>query len=251
MTAHWLAFGDLQAQLWGVCWLPDGVTSAPVGVGQGSAGTVIDAAAEDQDGAWSLEGDGVSVRFSPTGPALLTGDPSGQVESRDQLCQVTARLEIDRPVEVRCGGWHTRVNAAPEPSGLDSFRYLAGWLSPEGGFSLNALRPSKARGHGADVLSAAVQDDPPTRPVVDPRLSTTYSDAGLPSRAGLELWLAEEGQDSPDDEASSHYPWRAAGEAAGPGLDWSQENFVLHAVPMRWHSHGRDGPGVYALVQRA
>jgi hypothetical protein len=189
--------------------------------------------------------------FSPAGPVARAGDSDGRVETRDQLCEVTGRLEIEHPAEVRCGGWHTQFDAALDPSGLDSFRYLAGWLTPEAGFALSALRPSKARGHSADILSAAVRDDPPAPPVVDPRLSTTYSDAGLPSRAGLELWLSQEDQEGPDDEDSAHYPWRAAGEAAGPGLEWSQDRFKLHAVPMRWHSHGREGSGVYALVQRA
>jgi hypothetical protein len=153
-------------------------------------------------------------------------------------------------VEVSCLGWRSSVIADAELSQFDSLRFLAGWLDTRHGFSLLALRPRKARGHEADIVAATLLEDPPPPPVADPRLSTTYGEDGLPAKAGLELWLFEEAQEGGDETAAPQYPRRAAGEAAGAGLNWSQNGLELRASLLRWHSHGEDGAGVYLLGQR-
>jgi hypothetical protein len=74
----------------------------------------------------------------------------------------------------------------------------------------------------------------------DPRLSTTYTAAGRPLRAGVELWLG--------DDEDQQYSRRALGEAAGPGATGRAGRFEVRAQPFRWQSRGRDGAGVYLLA---
>lgn len=247
-----LAFGDLESQVWGVCWLGGDETSAALAVANGSSTAQIDVALRpagpDED--WLLEADGVSLAFSPTAYRGRGQDAGAQLRSQDQLCQISGQLAVEG-IEAQIGGlgWRTTVGGEPDPGGLDSLRFLAGWLDTDFGFSLWSLRPRKARGHEADVVAAVVLEDPPLPPVVDPRLSTTYTETGHPAKAGLELWLQEPEIEENEDSGSSHYPRRAAGEVVGRGLEWKQGELMLQAGLLRWHSHGHTGPGVYVLGQ--
>ncbi len=250
---HALAFGGLQTELWGVTWLPEDGDSGQLAVGSGSSSALIAVTlqARGVDEAWSLEGHGCSLEFAPSSGGRGRDGESG-LSTQDQLCQVTGRVQLDgEENELRCLGWRSTADGEPELSGLGSFRLVASWLEPAFGFSLLALRPRRARGQDADAVTAVVLEDPAPSRVVDPRLSTTYTEAGLPRRAGLELWLEEEGEENQDeDEGSPQYPRRAAGEVVNPGIDWKQGEFELHASLLHWHSHGHDGPGVYVLGQR-
>jgi hypothetical protein len=175
----------------------------------------------------------------------------GELETVEQLCEASGEVRLDgRRSEVRCLGWRTTLTGAVDLSSVDSFRFLAGWLGPEHGFSLTALRPASARGHESDLSAAAVIDDPPLPPVLDPRLSTTYADSGLPARAGLELWFQEPDDAEPEESEAPQYPRRAAGEVIDSALEWSQGGFLLRASLLRWQSRGEEGPGVYLLGQR-
>jgi hypothetical protein len=248
-----LAFGDLQTETWGVTWLPQDEGRAQLALRGGAATSLLDVAlrAEPAGESGKLDGPGISLEFMPIGAATPGADGKGQLTTRDELCQVSGQVPLEgSQVDVRCLGWRSVAGLAADQAELDSFRFLAGWLDPEFGFSLLALRPRRARGQDADLVAAAMVEDPTPPPVVDPRLSTTYTDAGLPRRAGLELWLEEEGEDEADEGGSSQYPRRAAGEVVAPGLDWEQGDFALHASLLRWHSHGHEGPGVYVLGRR-
>ncbi len=85
------------------------------------------------------------------------------------------------------------------------------------------------------VVACAFVDDGHPLEIEEPRLSTTYTESGLPLRAGLELWPVEQepeeqtpadaaGDDSVDDDNPGHsdesdrpakyYPRRVAGESA-------------------------------------
>jgi glyoxylase-like metal-dependent hydrolase (beta-lactamase superfamily II) len=75
--------------------------------------------------------------------------------------------------------------------------------------------------------------------VDDPRLSTTYAASGLPSRTNLELWIGE---------GENEFPRRVAGEASAEGAVLQVEDVDLRVVPMRCHSRGREGTGVYVLA---
>ena len=249
-----LAFGDLQTELWGVSWLPVDEGAAQLAVGRGASTAQFDVAlrAGESDEPWTLDGDGISLVLAPAAPPRRGQDPNSQLATQDQLCQVSGRVRLDGgEVEVQCLGWRSLAGGGPDLAELGSLRFLAGWLDPALGFSLLALRPRRARGQDAEAVAAVVFEDPPPPPVVDPRLSTTYSDAGLPRRAGLELWLEEEeGEETAEEGASPQYLRRAAGEVVGSGLDWSQDGFRIRASLLRWHSHGHTGPGVYVLGQR-
>jgi hypothetical protein len=247
-----LAFGDLDAGTWGLSWSGDASASVPLAVSRGATATTLQVVLRrgGPDEAWGVEGDGVSLVLEPTGLPGHGGTP-GELETTDQICRVTGQLAVDgSPAELECLGWRSFVNRESDLSAVMSFRWLAAWLGPGDGFSLVALRPRKARGHDADLVAASVIDDPPPPRIDDPRLSTTYTDAGLPLRAGLELWPEADDADDPDAEPSHHYPRRATGQAVGERLTWEASGFALTGSPLRWQSRGHDGPGVYLLGQR-
>ena len=246
MTAlHVMAFAELRTMTWGVSWRSDPAAPARLAVGREGASAVLEASLADN----RLEGEGVALSFSDVSPLIQSRDAEGRLERRDRLCEVAGRVRIEgHEAEVQSLGWRSSAEAGTQLGRLDSFRFLAAWLDRQSGFSLTALRPHKARGHESDIVAAALIDDPPAPPVTGPRLSSTYTEAGFPARAGLELWFTEEDED-PDAGGTPQYPRRAAGEAAGPRFDWSQEQIEMHASLLRWHSHGHEGPGVYLLGQ--
>ena len=81
--------------------------------------------------------------------------------------------------------------------------------TPRTGLSVVALRPRKARGQDADVVSAVALEPEGQLAIEDPRLSTTYAGDGRPLRVGLELWV------SAGDDDEEQYPRRASGETLG------------------------------------
>lgn len=242
-----LAFGEIETTTWGLSWMTEAPGPARLAVQVGPTAAFFDVNPEPADDeGWQLDGDGVSLMLRPTLPAVASHDPEGNLERQDELCRLEGSVRVDgRDAEIACLGW--RSSAQTDLADFDSLRFLAAWLDPRAGFSLTAIRPRKPRGHEADVVAGAVAEESPPQ-VVDPRLSTTYTDQGTPTRAGLELWLEPEGEG--DEEESLQYPRRAAGEATGASLGWDQGDLALHASLLRWHSHGRDGPGVYLLGRR-
>ena len=120
---------------------------------------------------------------------------------------------------------------------MDSFRQVAAWFAAEEGFALLALRPRKAKGLDEDVSAAVLFEPGSARLVADPRLSTTYTEAGRPIRAGVELWLETE------PESDHLYPRRAVGQALGDPVDWKVAEVELVVQPFRWYRGDREGPG--------
>jgi hypothetical protein len=108
---------------------------------------------------------------------------------------------------------------------------------------LVSLRPRNASGHGDDILTAALFEPGSTRAVAEPRLSTTYTATGAPSRMSLELWLDD------DEEETGRYPRRAAGEATGARARFDRGELSIDAELLRCTSHGRQGAGVYLIVR--
>jgi hypothetical protein len=217
----------------------------------GATGLITGELSSDRvQGSCSLEGEGASLVWEAVGPRLHGGLDAGDLETSDELCRVTGHVVLEggeRPVS--CLGWQTSVTAPLDFDRLGSFRLVAAWFAPGDALSLIALRPMKARGQEADMVAASVLDSGRTPKVADPRLSTTYAPAGVPIRAGLELWVEQE--ESPEDaEAAAGYPRRAAGESARAAIDWSVAGLDLHGQLLRWHSHGTEGPGIYLLGQR-
>lgn len=239
-------FGHPEQGLWGVAWTPAADGEVSLALGGPSLAAVLSAtlagAHEDED--WRLEGEGIELALTASGvPATHAG-----AAGFDQLCGASGSLIVDGSEhKVDAVGWRGVRNGQLELDRIESFRLLAAWFDPDDGLALTALRPGGARGQDADLVTASVLEPPPTRPVAEPRLSTTYTRDGLPARAGLELWFEEPADDEPDGDEREHFPRRAAGEAISAGLDWRVDGFAVHAAPFRWHSRGRDGAGFYLL----
>ena len=245
-----VAFGEATTGIWGVAWLPDTGGSVRVALGRGDEQNVHEAELEPggSDDAWNLGGEGIALVVAPSGPTAR-GGVAGELESADGPCTVHGALHIDGDAaEVACRGWRSRAGFDAELARFDSVRWVAGWFGSLEGFSLTALRPRRARGHDADLVAAALIEDPAPPRVDDPRLSTTYAESGLPSRVGLELWFEAKEEEAPD--GAHQYPRRAAGHTAGESMEWEAAGFALQATPMHWRSHGREGPGVYMLARR-
>jgi hypothetical protein len=239
------AFGDLDTGIWGVAatWESNSVASFadPVHV------------AADDDDESILSGEGVELRFVPTGEPARFEPVTAGVDGSMQLCRVEGALHRDgSDDDVACFGARATISLPVARAG--SARALATWFGPDDGFALVALRPPRAKGHDGDSLACALLEDGGALVVEEPRLSTTYTDAGIPARASLELWLAGsgEGEDDASDEnepdARPHYPRRAAGERAGDGGDLRMVGLAARAELFRWHARGREGTGVYVLV---
>lgn len=250
-----LAFGDLESGLWGVAWSPAAEGPVEIAAGAGPQAEILTAtltgAGEGDE--WRLDGDRIELVLAPSGAAVAAGGPDAGFEGFDQLCRVRGRLTLGGGErQLSCLGWRSARDGALELERIESFRQVSAWFEPDEGLALLALRPRKSRGQEADLVTASVLE--PQQPgvlVTDPRLSTTYTGAGVPARAGLELWVEEAVAGRPEDvEQSEQFPRRAAGEALGAGLDWQTAGFALHAVPLVWHSRGQDGAGVYLLGRR-
>jgi hypothetical protein len=231
-SLRWLAFGDPDGAVWGAAWIPDGTTGHAV-LGAGADTRVLEARLEAAapDGEWRLGGDGLELVLSPVAA-------DGVVRASGRLTLGAGEHQVDSP------GWRATVDEPPSPGQLDSIRLLAAWFADDESLALLALRPRKARGQEGDTVTAALVESGAARTVSDPRLSTTYTGDGVPSRAGVELWVSE-----PAEEPGTvkEHPHRVAGEAAGPRASWTDGGLELEAQPFRWHSHGRDGGGVYLL----
>jgi len=262
-TFHTLAFADRDGSAWGVHWLVGEHASAPLACGVGGATGTLPAALEgtlpatldgtDQTAPSRLEGDGVSLLFTPSVAPARGGSSQAGIDSVDQLCAVSGRVVLDGAErEIDCHGWRGLAEGAVDLAEIDTFRQTCGWFDPADGLSLLALRRRKSRGHDTDLIAAAVLEDEPAPRVEDPRLSSTYGAGGVLTRVGLELWFQSDGSsDATDEEDERQIPRRAAGEVIGEAIEWESCGFTLQAVPLRWHSRGSDGSGVYVLGRRA
>jgi hypothetical protein len=224
MNTRIVTFADLESGLWGAAW----GGALVLGVGTDAAQTVRDAAIAGDAGQWRIA--------SEPGDLLVAAEQTA--EESDQLCRVTGTIRLaGADVSVDCEGRRAEATLGR----FGSVRDLSAWFGTGEGFALRAVRDAKAAGNERDQIVAVVFDGGQLVPVADPRLSTTYTAAGRPSQAGVELWL-----EAPDGE---QYPRRAAGEAVGGGtLAQLDDALHLDAGLFRWHSRGHDGAGVYLLV---
>jgi hypothetical protein len=188
---------------------------------------------------WRLTGAQTELVVEAAGHAVRLGqtEPSDRVE---QLCRVRGTVTGDGGRSVDCLGRRS-FRPRVDPRGYDSIRDVSAWFEPDEGLALVSLRPRKARGQSGDEVTAAVLDKSAPRAVTEARLSTTYNELGSPVRAGFELWLEEDDVEQ--------YPRRAAGEAVGRGIRTTVGTLEVLAEPLRWHSRGRDGVGVYLLTR--
>jgi hypothetical protein len=231
-----VAFGDLDAGVWGAA-IGDDAPLFVASISGGHLSGVASLAAGDGDAEWRLTAEGFELALRPATERVSAAGHA--LEGFDQLCRVTGRLTGDR--EVDCLGRRAE-RVVDDRRDLDSVRDVSAWFAVDDGLAMTALRRRKARGHDRDLTVAAILDAAGSPGVEEPRLSTTYDADGAPARTGLELWL-------PEQEGGQPYPRRMAGEAAGEAAGASGDGVELTARPLRCHSRGNNGTGVYLLLR--
>jgi hypothetical protein len=204
---------------------------------------------EEADGAWRLETEGGALSLlavaddPPIPPAADSADPAAPQTpfvpgEGPELCRVTGTASGQ---QVQWRG--IRVRMSPPRSAkeaLGSVRFVAGWFTDASAVGLIAARPRRHDRPDHDAASATLFDPERWLPITEPRLSTTYDGSQTPSRVNLELWIGE---------GEHEYPRRAAGEAAArPAAAAAAGGGALQAVPLRCHSRGEEGVGVYVLA---
>jgi hypothetical protein len=240
-----LAFGDVEGGFGGAAVH----ASHPVFVFGDSTGatwtTALPAEGWSAEGVgWRLTGEGVDLQVAPGGEAeemesVQAEDSGPDLSGCDELCRVSGSVAVggaERAID--CVGTRCVIDGVDAGS-LGSARMVSGWFDRDEAFILLALRAAQAVGHESDLVAATLFDPEGWVPVDDPRLSTTYAESGLPARTNLELWVGE---------GENEFPRRVAGEAAGDGAVLATEETQLRVVPMRCHSRGREGNGVYVLA---
>jgi hypothetical protein len=273
-----VAFGDPGAELYGVArlGLADGGASglailfshgAPVAVSAEGGVEVsapsswdevsaagLDTTTIEPLRAWRLQYAGNDAAFDleleATGP-LAELDPehdvarAGGMSGYEQPLRVTgsarvggARIAIDG-LGQRGHSW-----GAPDWDRIELARTVSAWMGDDLAVSLTAIRPAGKRDQAAEAVAASILErdeagEARALAVADPRLSTTYDGAGRQQRAGLELWIGQDG-----------WPRRAAGEIAC-GTSLALGRLRLDCAFFRWHMEGREGFGRYDVLRRA
>ncbi len=249
MTLRAVAFGDL-GDTWGAALRPgSGLPSFAV-LGTAPA-RVVQATLEGDsspDAEWWIAGEGLELTVAPP-ISEGNGDRRPAERDFDQIVSVSGSLPGDRSHDAELLGARSERAQELEPGRFQLIREVAAWFAPGEGLAALAVRPQRATGHGDEELSVALFEAGRAVAVEEPRLSTTYTEDGLPTHAALELWLPpeepKEGQD-PDEVVS--YPRRAAGEASGPGATHELGPLKVHVRPLRWRAGGRDGSGLYLIA---
>ena len=227
------AFGEPDGDLAGTASIWDGGGCSTFGLPNQVEGS-------DPEEEWRLSGAGFELTFAPAGAVAELELAEAGIRSLHQLAHVHGTVVIggDEHV-VDCAGQRSRRIGAPDGKRFDAMRTVSAWFGEADGLAVLAARPRKARGHDAELLSALLVENGVAIHVEDPRLSTTYSAAGVPMRLGLELWI--------QDEAGEQYPRRAAGEALGQAA--VSEDPPLRSELVRMRMRGRRGVGVYERQQ--
>ncbi|MGA9860091.1 MAG: hypothetical protein WBQ18_19655 [Solirubrobacteraceae bacterium] len=237
-----LAFGDASGSVWGAALIGgSAVIVLGDGSGAGVAQPVLSADWNAEDGSWRLAGDGFELVVESAGEQLTepATDDGEAISGLQELSRVHGRATVaGAELPLDCVGTRCVIEGVDAGS-LGSARAVAGWFSPDEAFMLLSLRAHESAGQEADLVAATLFDPEGWIPVADPRLSTTYSASGEPSRVNLELWIGE---------GENEFPRRAAGEASGPGAAVQDAGLALQVVPLSCHSRGREGAGVYVLA---
>jgi hypothetical protein len=188
-----------------------------------------------------LEATGTLAELDPEHAVARAGGMAGY----EQPVRVTGSASVrDARIEVDGLGQRGHSWGAPDWDRIELARTVSAWLGDDLAVSLTAIRPAGKRDHAAEAVAASVLErgedgDARTLAVADPRLSTTYDADGRQRRAGLELWIEEDG-----------WPRRAAGEiACGTSLDLGR--LRLDCAFFRWRMEGREGFGRYDVLRRA
>jgi hypothetical protein len=185
--------------------------------------------AEDGDG-WRAELAGqLSLRLEPVSPEVELGGVTARV------CRVSGEASGRR---VSCLGTFSVTTVTPRWDELDAIRSLSAIVDESSAVLALARRPRGIKGHGQELVRAAMLLDGEVREVEEARISTVYDGDGRQRSAGLELWLPGE-----------EFPRRGSGLViAGSSLEL--EPVRVHAAVFRWRLDGREGIGAYELMVR-
>jgi hypothetical protein len=166
--------------------------------------------------------------------AALTG-----VESYEQLCELSGSIELGdgRTLPLRCLGRRVHCWGEIDWSRIEIVRSLYVVSGERRAIVYDSARPAGSGGHGDEQRVArlvAAQEEVQT--FEDARLSTVYTEDGLPAKAGLELFL-------PDEE----YPRRLGGEAVHSA--WVHDGAARSAIGFfSWSMEGTPAFGLYEAV---
>jgi len=199
--------------------------------------------------AWTvrLDGDaaGFDLRFQAIStPAVLDADgpvaQAGGMEGYEQVCSVAGQVRHGGRVHpVRCLGQRGHGWGTPDWSRIELARTLSAWMGADRAITLTAVRPAKAKHHDEEAVGGFLIDGGEPLAIFDPRLSTTYDGELRQRRAGLELWMSEEGG----------HARRAAGAAlCGTTIDLGE--LRLDSAFFAWRMEGRVGTGRYDVLRR-
>jgi hypothetical protein len=267
------AFGDPAAKLYGLARIshgtdgPNGLAvlyagSKPVAADAGGGDATDEPGWEDVTAAglrvsvvrpleawtvrWTGEGGALDLRFEAcSAPAVLDAETpvarAGGMEGYEQLCQVVGSVgHGGRTYQVRCLGQRGQLWGTPDWDRIELARTVSAWLGEDRALTLTAVRGSKAKGHLDEAVSGFMFEGGEAVEISDPRLSTTYDGEHRQRRAGLELWMTEEGD----------HARRAAGEVlCGTSLDLGEQR--LDSAFFAWRMEGREGVGRYDVLRRA
>jgi hypothetical protein len=184
----------------------------------------------------TFEAHGTPAEIDPAEPVARTGGMVGY----EQLCRVRGTVRVGGAEHtIDCAGQRSHLWGEPDWDRIDATRTVTAWLDDGTGVSVTTVRGRDVDGHGDDAAWGAVLDPAGTLHVDAPRLSTTYDGEGHQRRAGLELWVGDDG-----------YARRAAGEVlCGSTFDLGE--LQLDCAFFAWHMDGHEGVGRYDLVRRA
>jgi hypothetical protein len=238
-----VAFGDVDGRLWGAAVTVDPTHPAALLLGSSDTSVAVPAPTWTvRDRVWTLSGDGVELHVEALGEAPVADGadgPSSEISGLQELCRVHGLVALGGAEQaIDCAGTRSEIDGIT-PGTIASARAVSSWFGPDDAVTLIALRPRRASDHESDLIAATLFDHDGWVPVSDPRLSTTYTEAGDPARTSLELWVVD---------GENEVPRRAAGEASGPPVTLSAGELELRVAPMHCHSRGLEGAGVYVLA---
>jgi hypothetical protein len=195
---------------------------------------------------WALSGGGdapFSLEFQATAPpaelpAASAITRAGGLAGYAQLCRVRGSIRVDGH-ERRLDGFGQRSHAwGNRPwQRIALTRSLGIWFADGTGVLFGSVRSTDAHAHADEASGASLVGPGGDVVARDARLSTTSDGDGRQRRAGLELYLAEDGP-----------PHHAAGETlCGATLDLGPVR--LDCAFLRWHMEGREGVGRYDVLR--
>jgi len=232
LTAPVAIFGDPTSEVWGVLVAGE---QPKLLVSGGADAEFTDADIDVDDGeVWTVAAGGNELRVELAQATTQTYEDGSVLAP----CRVAGQAlidgiarEIDLPGVVLLGELEGKTAQV---------RLVGSWFPAGHEVSLASFRPSGAKGHDGDGLDVIALGEE-QKIIFDPRLSTTYNGDGSPRRAGIELWLGDEG----DDE---QFPRRVAGVATGAAASTQAAGLKLSAYSLHTLSRGEPGAGVYVLL---